>query len=189
MTFDIEFIHNNNLYFLLNNYIGLYLPMLISVGLLFKYKLHEEFIKKDIGIITILSIIFSIYFAEFKITNFEYVTSENGKDVINTLEMQSLHMKNFFAVLFLSWIGFIKKDYQFNPPLLFTGTFLTQWIADMVFAYQLEGNPFSKNIGGAGIFDGLLVDSIYAYITGILLSFLIKKVLDSREKMYEKKLG
>jgi hypothetical protein len=177
MSLDLNFIISNNLFFLLDNRLGLYFPLLISIGLIINYRLWDEFKNIQTSIIFLISPFICILLSTHKIETAERISFINGEKIINTFEFSNLYMDNYFGAIMLIWFFFIKNDLSiFKPQLFFIGTFFTLLIGDIYFAYTVGHDIFSSGIGGGGIFDGLLVDSIFAYLTVMILKYLVPYV-------------
>lgn len=178
-----QFVHDNNAYFLLDNRLGFYLPLLISIFLFFYSNLKKDILNKEFVFIFVSSLFFCFLTATFKTEEFTIRGMYNDGEFDSIIEHQSLYVKNCFPVLFLLWYGIIKKNYNFNPPLIFFSSFFTQLIVDLFYAYKVENTIFTRNIGGAGIFDGLIAYSLYALLVVCLLQFLIKKLINERSNL------
>lgn len=162
MGFDFELLFKYNLDFLLDNKIGFYLPFLISILLICKYDTIRYLkLNSPIIIVFIAGSILSI------------ATSSVEINIYGGNKSEELYVQNYFSALYLAWMGLWKKDFNFYTPIAFIGTFFSELIADIYFVYHKTGFIFSNAIGGAGIFDVLLIHSLYASLTFYLLNKII----------------
>lgn len=163
MDIDLETILKYDLTFLMTNKIGLYLPLLISIYLIIRTKIIEDY-KTNIQSIICFTIgtIFCVMLSYSVIEETDFYYSE------------SLYTKNYFGVFYLFWFGLLEKNYNFNLSVVFIGTFFSKLLADFYFAIFVKDiSIFSSGIGGAGLFDGLLIDPLFA----VLVIFLLKKLI------------
>lgn len=158
-------VHNSNFSFLLSNVFGLYLPLIISSILIFKN--HKDIFTKiniQIFIIGLIGI---------------FVTS----NPIVSEDFSQLHLTNYVGILYLLYFVFLEKTKLMNIPSIFVMSFFAMWIVDGYYAISLfDSHPFSSAIGGAGIFDGLLVDplltSLGVYVVNKLRKNRMEKLLN-----------
>ncbi len=159
-------LHNSSFSFLLSNIFGLYLPLMISFILILK-NAKEIFTKTNIQLffLGLLAI---------------FLTS----DPILTEDFSQLHLTNFVGILYLLYFVFFNKKDLMNIPTVFVLSFFAMWIVDGYYAITMfDSHPFSSAIGGAGLFDGLLIDplltSLGVYVVNKLRKNRIEKLLKS----------
>lgn len=136
-------VYNSNFSFLLSNIFGLYLPFLISF--IFIIKFSKEIFNKNNLVIFLLGVI---------------VTFMTSNPIIGE-DFSQLHLTNYVGIFYLLFFVFIEKNKEMSIPSVFTLSFLAMWIIDGYYAITLfNSHPFSSAIGGAGVFDGLLIDPL-----------------------------
>ncbi len=156
-------LHNSNFSFLLSNVFGLYLPLILSLFLITKFY-KEIFNKINIQIFVIGLILI-------------FVTSSP----MVSEDFSQLHLTNYVGIFYLLYFVFFENKKLMSLPTVFVLSFLAMWIVDMYFAVSLfNSHPFSIAIGGAGVFDGLLVDPLLTTLgVHIINKLRIKKLLKS----------
>lgn len=165
----LEKVIEQNLIFLLGNEIGFFVPLLVSIFLVYKYKLLKA-LTPEVLIIFFISIVVSIPLSEHRI------------EMIGNYEVESLYSKDYFSAIYLFWYGLYHKKYDFNIPLIYCGIFYSGVILDLLFIVVIKKDTiFNEYIGGAGIYDGLFLYPIFlcAFI------YLLKKVIYYQEKNKE----
>jgi hypothetical protein len=180
----MEFVRLHNLEFLMNNIYGLYLPILITLIFFIKSDVLKKFLNIELFVLFIFSAFLCTFLSEvLYITDHQVFYTSTGQELNVRGDLEGLYTNNYFPAIYLFWFGLIKKDFNFNIPVIWCGSFLSLWISDIFFAYFEKGEHlFSKNIGGAGFFDGLLVDPAFATLSVIILSYLIKKAQEKNLK-------
>tara|TARA_Y100000588_G_scaffold159664_1_gene173594 strand:+ start:8079 stop:8624 length:546 start_codon:yes stop_codon:yes gene_type:complete len=173
MTSLINYLNVNGLGFLTSNIFGLYLPLLITLVLLFKAR--KELFKKENIILFLVGLIGGYIFSYGQtITQYNYI---NGEMIPFVYEQ--FHSVNVFGVLYLLYFTLpLGKKINFNFSILWSYSFLTLWLTDGFYAYtEFNQHWFSSSIGGAGILDGLLLTPIVTVIGGLLI-----KLADNRKR-------
>jgi hypothetical protein len=183
MSFDIEMIIRYDLFFLLSNKLGFYLPLLLSLGLVHKYALWKEMAKPQTLLIILVGILMCFHFAKYTETSYVTTSLIDGVPILNDHSFGGLYIWNYFGALYLCYEGLYVKNYgKFNAPLYFVGSFFALALGDIYFVYMKMGLWFHSGIGGAGIFDGLLVAPLFAYCVIVMLNWSIPKVVAAQEK-------
>ncbi|SFB79897.1 hypothetical protein [Pseudoalteromonas denitrificans] len=106
------------------------------------------------------------------------LTGEVSMGTHEEINAQRIHLTSWFSVsLFLFF--YIRKDKAFiQPTLMFTGSFLSLFIADIVTAMIHIPGFEVLSIGGAGLVDGLVVVPFFTS----LMAFLILTSLERRNE-------
>jgi hypothetical protein len=184
MGLDMEFIRFYNLEFLMNNIYGLYLPILITLIFFIKSDVLKKFLNVELFTLFIFSAFLCTYLSEvLSIIDIRTIQIDTGQKITITGDLEGLYTNNYFPAIYLFWFGLVKKDFNFNVPVIWCGSFLTLWISDIFYAHYEKGEHlFSNNIGGAGLFDGLLVDPAFSTLTVVVLSYLIKATKNRKNK-------
>lgn len=156
----IAYLNTNGLGHFTSNLYGLYLPLFITIILLFFS--YKEFLKKENLILFVLGLIGCFILSYGKtITSNNYI---NGVEI--PITYNQFHSVNVFGLLYLIRVSLpLGKDIKMNYSVMWIGSFITLWIVDGWYAFSEFGkNWFSSSIGGAGIFDCLLLTPIVSII-------------------------
>lgn len=176
MTSLINYLNVNGLEFLTSNIFGLYLPLIITMVLLFSAR--KELLKKENVILFLIGSIGCYFFSYGQtITQYNYINGEMIPFIYN-----QFHSVNIFGVLYLLYFTLpLGKKINFNFSILWSYSFLTLWLMDGWYAYtEFNQHWFSPAIGGAGIVDGLLLTPIVTVLGGLLI-----KWADNRKRNQE----
>tara|TARA_B100000073_G_C23721213_1_gene567736 strand:+ start:277 stop:822 length:546 start_codon:yes stop_codon:yes gene_type:complete len=167
----MDYFNSNGMSILNSNVFGLYLPLLITLVLLFKAR--KELLKKENIILLIIGAIGSYIFSYDQAIN--QVIYINGEQVSFTYHQ--FHNVNVFGILYLLYFTLpFEKIMNFNFSILWSYSFLTIWLSDGLYAYtEFNQNWFSYSIGGGGILDGLLLTPLITVIGGGLVKFAYNK--------------
>lgn len=171
MTSLINYLNVNGLGFLTSNIFGLYLPLLITIILLFNAR--KKILKKENIILLIAGTIGSFIFSYGQtITQYNSINGEIIPFVYN-----QFHSVNIFGILYLLYFCFpIGKKINFDFSILWSYSFLTLWLTDGLYAYtEFNQHWFSSGIGGAGILDGLLLTPIVTVFGAFLIKWADNK--------------
>jgi hypothetical protein len=174
MTTIIDFFLNNGLGHFINNLYGLYLPLIISV-IIIVFADKKELFKKENIIMFVISIIGCFLLS----TGVSITHTQMIDDVSLVSEINQVHIVNVFSILYLLY--FAKKEnrekrYNFGAIWIFS--FLSLWLTDGYLATVSYGASglFDSGVGGAGVFDGLLLDPII----GCFFAYILQKVKDKK---------
>lgn len=155
IEFIIDIITKNFYYsfFNLNTFIGFWTPFFISILLLFfDIKKRKKFFSYSIFCIFILNLLLNGFSAK--------LTYENGYLSLSFIDL---------SLFFLLFILFFHKNISVFFPFYYC--FFINFINDIIFSPN-KYDEFLFNIGGAGLFDGLLIHPFITFITFYLFNFI-----------------
>lgn len=167
--YDLIFsVYDSEFSFLISNTYGFLLPAFLSIIIFIFMEKKDE--RKIYGLAYLVSVAFIFIMIFF---NFGYEMKE-------TKVFSSLHFVSIYPLIILISFFYHAERYSIRKPInagwMFIGTFSSLSITDFCLSYILKGDDFRfEGIGGAGIFDGLLIATLLAWIPTLLINKAIIK--------------
>lgn len=149
--------------FLVTNIFGLFIPALFTILIFIFMSKSED--RKIYGTAYIISIASAFIMGYFNI-GFKHKLD----DGFSSLHFLSLYPIIIFLHYFIK-VEFYNTRERINSNWMFLGTFSSALFTDCYLSYTTSTISFKfDGIGGAGIFDGLLITSVIAYLSSILVN-------------------
>jgi uncharacterized membrane protein len=178
----INLLNENGFSFLTTNMVGLYLPLMIS--LILSLFFIKDLLKKENIILFVIGLI-GCYFLSYGVEKNDYIEINN---VMTNLKYNQFHSVNVFGILYLLYYSLPSgKKIKLNFSTLWVYSFISLWIVDGWYAYEnFNQNWFSSSIGGAGIFDGLLLTPLVSVLGALLIQYAYNLKQKEKDKINKK---